>query len=142
MAREFNSCFQISKTVLFEVGYYTIGENKDPHFATIAMELTRDKAGFKQIGQCQKDLLPEGSAARSFFDKWDSYHFGVLTDEQLEELKEDLKKLKETYHWLEITGSGGERFKHDEAIIPFGMLVKLSNRSEKEAEVSCEFERQ
>ena len=93
MIVEFNSCFQISKTVLFEAGYYTIGENNDPHFATVAMELTRSKAGFKQRGQCQKDLLPEGSAARAFFDKWDSHHFGVLTDGQFEELKEDLKKL-------------------------------------------------
>lgn len=36
--KEFMYCFQISKLIVFEVEYYTLGGNKAPYFSTSAAE--------------------------------------------------------------------------------------------------------
>lgn len=50
---EFISVFKITKTVMFEIRYYTLGDNSNPYFTTCAMEFIRSKRNFKRIGQCQ-----------------------------------------------------------------------------------------
>ena len=45
MKKEFKILFQINKMVLFEVSYYTLGNNNNPYFTTSAMRFIRSKRG-------------------------------------------------------------------------------------------------
>lgn len=44
--KEFMYCFQISKLIVFEVEYYTLGGNKAPYFSTSAAEFIRSKRDY------------------------------------------------------------------------------------------------
>jgi len=99
--REFMYAFQMSNKISFEVRYSTIGSNSSPDFATSANELNRNNTDYNRGGQAQRDLLPNKSAARDFFEKWDCCHLRKLTDEKLEELKADIEVLKEKYNYIE-----------------------------------------
>lgn len=72
--KEFMYCFQISKLIVFNVQYYTLGSNRTPHFVTSANEFIRSKRDYSRCGQAQVDLLPKGSPARRFWQKWDPAH--------------------------------------------------------------------
>lgn len=65
--KEFMYCFQISKMIVFEVEYYTLGSNKAPYFSTSAAEFIRSKRDYSRCGQAQAALLPKGSPARRFW---------------------------------------------------------------------------
>lgn len=65
--KEFMYCFQISKMIVFEVEYYTLGSNKAPYFSTSAAEFIRSKRDYNRCGQAQAALLPKGSPARRFW---------------------------------------------------------------------------
>lgn len=41
--KEFMYCFQISKLIVFEVEYYTLGGNKAPYFSTSAIIADADR---------------------------------------------------------------------------------------------------
>lgn len=99
---EFKACFQITKLVTFNVKYYTLGGNKNPYFSTSANLFFKNKKGFDSCGQCQERILPKGSLARKFYDKWDKKHLLALTNEELIELYEDVKALKNRYNHLYI----------------------------------------
>lgn len=43
MKKEFKYYFQITKLVMFEVEYYTLGNNKSPYFTTSASKFFRNK---------------------------------------------------------------------------------------------------
>lgn len=98
--KEFKACFQITKTIMFEVEYYKLGNNKNPYFSTSASVFTRNKRDFSQCGQCQNKVLPKGSVARSFFKKWNEKHLEKMNDSEFMEMLEELEMLKEEYNYI------------------------------------------
>lgn len=100
MKKEFQAVFQLTKTIIFEVTYYTLSTNTAPYFATSAAKFCRNKRDFTQCGQAQKSLLRGFPVAMQFFKKWDSSHCKDLTPEQYEEMRRDLEKLKEQYNFI------------------------------------------
>lgn len=96
--------FQISKTVIFEVKYYILGNNEKPYFSTSANEFNRPKTDWVRGGQAQDDLLPRNPTfgnARKFWKKWDTKHLQDLTDNEYTELLQDIQTLKDTYNYIE-----------------------------------------
>ncbi len=116
--QEFHCMFEITRNIIFEVSYYTLGSNKQAHFSTSANLLNRPKSDYKQCGQAQDSLLPKGSGARLFYEKWDKKHLADLTDEEYNDLTFDLGVLDLRYN---------SRF-YDNSIdhIPFYEVVELS----------------
>lgn len=98
--KEFVSAFQISKTIVFEVEYYTLSSNGSPGFTTSAAQFCRSKKDYTRCGQAQEALLNPGTAARAFFDKWDRLHLHDLTPEEYAEMRNDMEKLKENYNFI------------------------------------------
>lgn len=127
--KEFQAVFQISKTVIFEVEYYTISTNAQPHFATSAAEFCRNKRDFRTGGQAQSLLLPRLSSARKFYEKWDCHHLHNLTPAQCAELSQDLETLKEQYNY--IVKELDETQKPYNPRIPFWKLVEFSKQEPK-----------
>ena len=95
--KEFHYAFQITRKVIFEVSYYTLGSNKQPYFATSASEFNQPKTDFCMGGQCQKKVLT--GEALEFYKKWDKKHLKDLTDKQYERLLKDIDVLKKTYNY-------------------------------------------
>ena len=93
--KEFMYAFCISRTIVFEVRYYTLGGNSHPYFATSAALFNRPKTDYNRCGQCQNDVL--FGKAKSFFKKWDYCHCKDLTDEQYAEICKDIEELKQVY---------------------------------------------
>lgn len=100
MKKEFKILFQINKMVLFEVNYYTLGNNDDPDFTTSAMRFIRSKRGYSMCGQCQKNVL-EGKSLK-FFNKYEYLHLKDLTTEEYNNIIEDIQELKENYNYIEV----------------------------------------
>lgn len=100
MKKEFRAVFQLTKTIIFEVRFYTLSNNTAPHFATSAAQFCRNKRDFNQCGQAQKSLLRGFPPAMRFFKKWDSLHLHDLTPEQYEEMRRDLEELKQRYNFI------------------------------------------
>lgn len=98
--KEFQAVFQMSKTVIFEVRYYTLSTNTRPDFTTSAAQFCRNKKDFSRCGQAQPELLKGYRTARRFFEKWDAYHLHDLTPEQYDEMRHDLETLKEQYNFI------------------------------------------
>lgn len=96
---EFKYTFQITKKVIFQVSYYTLGSNKTPHFATSAAVFNQPKSDFNQCGQCQKDVLLGN--AKKFYFKYDFLHLSDLNDEQYENIINDIELLKDQYNWID-----------------------------------------
>ena len=92
---EFLYAFCVTKTIVFEVKYYTLGSNSHPYFSTGACWFNRPKTDWGRCGQAQKDL-PAGEAKR-FYEKWDRLHLKDLTDVEYDELLNDIEKLKKAY---------------------------------------------
>lgn len=123
MKKEFISVFQITKTIMFEVNYYTLSDNENPYFTTSANVFVRNKRDYKQSGQCQKDVLPKGSIAKNFFFKWDKYHLNDLNNEQYEDLMKDIEDLKNAYNHIFIEK---DTFRNLNSNIHFLDVVALS----------------
>lgn len=98
--KEFIATFQLSKTKLFNVSYYTLSTNKSPYFTTSADEFCRSKRDFSRCGQCQDTLLKGYPTAMGFYKRWNPMHLKQLTDEQYEEMRKDLVLLKAKYNCL------------------------------------------
>ncbi|MCM1237235.1 MAG: hypothetical protein NC489_44775 [Ruminococcus flavefaciens] len=133
--KEFMYCFQLSKMIVFEVEYFTLGDNKHPYFSTSAAEFIRSKRDYSQCGQAQKELLPKGSLARKFYDKWDHLHLKDLTPEEYAEITADIEELKTRYNYIEdiqdcFGGCAGCYYKTH---IPFHEIVELSKLEPKKA---------
>lgn len=96
--KEFKAVFQLSKTIIFEVEYYTLENNSHPYFTTRASQFVRNKRAFSRCGQCQADILT--GAAKRFWGKWDTLHLKDLTAEQYAEMFEDLKNLCVLYNFM------------------------------------------
>lgn len=78
-----------------------IEENKNTHFIHLTVEYGDTKTtqlpyfsttvySNKSWGQCQDAVLPEDSILREFWKKWDYYHLQPLTNEEYEELMNDI----------------------------------------------------
>ncbi len=93
--------FQISKKIIFEVKYYQLKGNANPHFSTSASELNQPKTDWERCGQAQEALLPKSSKAYKFWEKWDKKHLQDLTDEEYNDLLKDIELLKECYNFIE-----------------------------------------
>lgn len=98
--KEFQAVFQMSKTIIFEVKYYTLSTNTTPYFVTSAARFCRNKQDFSQCGQAQESLLRSYPAAMRFFKKWDSCHLQNITSFQYEEMRADIEELKKQYNYL------------------------------------------
>ena len=125
--KEFNACFQMSKMILFEVSYYTLGDNQNPYFATSADEFIRSKRDFSMVGQCQENLLKEFPEAYNFYKKWDVFHLKQLTQEQYDEMRKDLCVLEQKYNTLLLEMEDGIKLKPDH--FSFHTLVKFSKQT-------------
>lgn len=97
---EFMYAFQITRKIIFEVRYSTIGSNSRPDFATSAEEFNQPKTDYDRCGQCQDDILPDGPA-KEFYAKWDYCHLHDLNDAQWQEVVEDIETLKQRYNYIE-----------------------------------------
>lgn len=97
---EFSYEFQLSKKVIFEVQYYTLGYNDFPYFATEAMEFNQPKTDYNRCGQCQADLCT--GLALDFYNKWNYMHLKKFENEaQFKELLDDIEDLKNRYNYIE-----------------------------------------
>ena len=100
MKKEFIASFQLSKKIIFEVNFYTLGNNSHPHFSTSAFEFNQPKTDYCRGGQAQEDLTKNFLAARRFWKKWDKKHLQDLTEEEYKELIQDIEVLKEKYNYI------------------------------------------
>lgn len=132
MMQEFMYCFQITKMIVFKVEYYTLSDGKMPHFSTSAARFIRSKRDYKECGQAQDKLLPKGSLARRFYEKWDYLHLGSLTPEEYGEILADIELLKAHYNYIEdVRDCFGESAGCYKTHIPFYEIVKLSKMEPK-----------
>ncbi len=127
--KEFNVCFQMSKMILFNVSYYTLGNNKNPYFATSADEFIRSKQDFGRGGQAQEDLLKKFRTAYNFYKKWDVFHLKQLTQEQYDEMRKDLCALEQKYNTLLLEMEDGIQLEPDH--FSFYQLVEFSKQMPK-----------
>ena len=97
---EFHVKFAMSKTIVFNVDYYTLGGNKNPYFATSADQFNRPKTDWNICGQAQNELLKGHMMAQRFFKKWNVMHLKKMNDVQYNELLSDLDKLFEYYPYI------------------------------------------
>ncbi len=123
MKKEFKYCFQITKLIMFEVEYYTLGSNESPYFVTEANEFFKNKKDYKSGGQAQDRLLPKNSFARQFWEKWDKKHLKDLSDDEYREVVKDIEELKEKYNYIEYIK---DTFKGKYENFSFGEIVLLS----------------
>lgn len=100
MKKEFIASFQLSKKIIFEVNFYTLGNNSHPYFSTSAYEFNQPKIDYRRGGQAQEDLTKGFYIARRFWRKWDKKHLQDLTEEEYADLIIDLEKMKQTYNYL------------------------------------------
>lgn len=100
MKKEFIASFQLSKKIIFNVDFYTLGNNSCPYFSTSAFEFNQPKTDYCRGGQAQEDLTRGFYVARRFWKKWDKKHLQDLTKEEYTDLIIDLERMKETYNYL------------------------------------------
>ena len=100
MKKEFQAVFQLSKTKIFEVHYYTLSTNKNPYFTTSAAVFCRSKRDFTTCGQAQESVCKGFRTAYNFYRKWDTLHLKDLTEEQYAEMRSDLEKLMDKYNYI------------------------------------------
>ena len=100
MKKEFITSFQLSKKIVFNVDFYTLGNNSHPHFSTSVCEFNQPKTDYCRAGQAQEVLTKGFLVARRFWRKWDKKHLQDLTEEEYAELITDLEKTKQTYNYL------------------------------------------
>ena len=108
---------------MFEVEYYTLGNNKSPYFVTEANEFFKNKKDYKSGGQAQDRLLPKNSIVRQFWEKWDKEHLKDLSDDEYREVVKDIEELKEKYNYIECIK---DTFKGKYENFSFGEIVLLS----------------
>lgn len=100
MKKELQAVFQLSKTEIFEVRYYHLSTNTRADFATSAARFCRNKKDFSMCGQAQETICKGHRAAYNFYRKWDSKHLKDLTNEEYNDMRCDLEKLKEKYNFI------------------------------------------
>ncbi len=99
-SNEFHAVFALSKTKMFEVSYYTLGNNAEPYFTTSANEFNRSKSDYNRCGQAQNDICKGYTAAMNFYKKWDAEHLHKLSNEQYQEMIADMESLFSKYPYI------------------------------------------
>ena len=122
MNKEFLSAFQITRTTIFEVEYYTLGSNSHPYFTTSAEVFNRPKTDYNCCGECQKEVL--SGAAYRFYKKWNVYHLKDLTESEYEEMMKDMQILFDTYNYIFYDKTKDEN--KDKQFISFYSVKNLS----------------
>lgn len=97
---EFHAVFEITRKIVFEVSYFTLGNNENPYFTTQAAIFNQPKTIYKRSGQAQENVLPKDSLAYIFYKKWDKKHLLKLTNEEHLEMILDLMDLMLKYNSL------------------------------------------
>lgn len=100
ISNEFHVTFALSKTKMFNVSYYTLGNNKTPYFSTSAEVFNRPKTDYSQCGQCQKEVLKGYKTAMDFYKKWDIEHLNQIDNTKYNELLNDLEALFNKYPYI------------------------------------------
>lgn len=95
---EFVIVFQVTKKIIFQIGYYILGSNSSAHFATSAAEFNQPKSDYNRCGQCQADVLT--GEAKDFYIKWDAYHLKDLEENVYNDLVTDILKLCKKYNFV------------------------------------------
>ena len=88
--QEFQYAFQLSKTRVFFVSYYTLGGNLHPYMSTSAAEFARNKLDYTNCGQCQDTVLSGFKTAHDFYKKWDSKHCKDLNKKEYIDIINDI----------------------------------------------------
>lgn len=128
----FMYCFQVDKMRVFEVSFYTLGSNKAPYFTTSAAQFIRSKRDYSTCGQAQKEILPKGSAAMRFYNKWNHLHLHDLAQEEYDAVVADIEELKGRYNYIEdVRECFGESAGCYKTSIPFNQIVELSKMQPK-----------
>ena len=91
--------FQITKMIVMQVQYYTLGHNPNPRFSTSADVFNQPKTDYIMGGQCQDEVLT--GLALKFYEKWNYCHLKDLTDAQWQEVVDDIEELKNKYNYIE-----------------------------------------
>jgi hypothetical protein len=99
-SNEFHVVLALSKTIMFNISYYTLRSNKNPYFSTSADFFNKPKTDFSRCGQCQDDATKAYPKARNFYKKWDNKHLQQLTNEEYQELIKDVEVLMLTYPYV------------------------------------------
>lgn len=119
---EFMYAFCITRTIVFEVKYFTLYRNSAPYFATSAAVFNRPKTDYKRCGQCQNDIL--SGKAKQFYKKWDSCHCKDITDDQYMEMLNDIEELKKIYpNYIECISENPLKWY---SVIPFDKIKAMS----------------
>jgi hypothetical protein len=100
VSNEFHVTFALSKTKMFSVSYYTLGDNQSPYFSTTAEVFNRPKTDYNQCGQCQETVLKGYKVAMDFYKKWDNEHLKQLDTDKYAELLNDLDVLFNKYPYI------------------------------------------
>ena len=124
---EFLYAFQLSKKIIFEVDYYTLGSNENPYFSMSAAEFNQPKSDYSRCGQCQEDLCT--GLALEFVNKWDYLHLRNPSDNEYREILEDIEDLKNKYNYIEIIDEEG--FGGKNSNIGFNRIKELSKLEPK-----------
>ena len=95
----FHYIFQITKLIIFNVSYYRLGSNCNKYFATNAALFCRNKKDFNQCGQCQDSIL--FGSAKKFYKKWNYLHCKDLSENEYNEILDDLKILCDKYNYIQ-----------------------------------------
>lgn len=129
---EFHYAFFLNCKIVFEVEYYTLGNNQNPYFATTVFKFNQPKTDWEQGGQAQERLLPKNSKAYKFYKKWDKLHIHNLTQEEYNEIRKDITVLRDAYHSIvKFRKEGDENFrdfsfwvlKEESMKVPFGQKI-------------------
>lgn len=117
--------FQLSKKIIFEVHYYTLGSNEeDTYFSTSAVEFNQPKTDYTIYEEANLS-----GQALEFYNKWNYLHHKNPNNQEYMQILEDIEDLKQRYNYLEIIDKEGFRGKIP--IIEFNRIKELSVRKPK-----------
>ena len=96
----FHCVLQLDKLNVFEVNYYKLGNNKNPHFTTSAARLIRSKRDYHQCGQSQETICKPFKDVYQFYKKWNTLQLKDLSLLQYLQIFSDLTTLGEKYNFI------------------------------------------
>lgn len=120
---DYSFCIEIrnKRKTQFNVTYIHRAGNNTPYFATSCFVMNHVRTDINQGGQCQKRVLPIGSLAYAFYEKWDKKHLQELNEQELAEMLVDIEGLKNKYDYVSIVDGKQE--------VTFGMEINLQRKN-------------
>lgn len=101
----FNYIFQISKSIVLQVGYYGVPYWPDKNYTSTIYRFTRGEI----TGLWAPDVLEWFYTAHCFYDKWYFWQAKDLPEGKYEEIKKDIEELKERYNYLEMLNNDDDK---------------------------------